>query len=428
MPREEHIEALVVGAGPVGMLHALLLAENGVQVRIIDQEWRTASRTYACALHPRTLQILDRIALGREIMAAGRRIDKVAFYEGATRVSELNLGELSSAFPFVLVLAQSALEELLEQHLRNHREIQIDWNHHLSALRPDGDAVVATVEKLGVSAKGYIIPEMEWTVEKTEELRASFVVGADGANSAVAQMMGIGYDSAGESEFYAVYEFGSDWDAGDELRVVLDESTTSVLWPLPGGRFRWSFQLLEEHLRDFPAKERSSVIIEQPEMIQADTKFIEKLVAERSPWFKGAIHDIGWSTDVEFGRRLAKRFGQQRCWLAGDAAHQTGPAGMQSMNSGLAEAEQLAGLIRKVQIEKAPLDLLETYHHTGRQEWEQLLGLNRQIEAGPEAHPWVRERSARILPCIPASGNDLSRLASQIGLALPPGRKNASGQ
>jgi 2-polyprenyl-6-methoxyphenol hydroxylase-like FAD-dependent oxidoreductase len=80
MPSEEQIDVLVVGAGPVGMLNALLLAENGVQVRIIDQERRTASRTYACAMHSRALQLMDAIGFGREILAAGRRIDKVAFY------------------------------------------------------------------------------------------------------------------------------------------------------------------------------------------------------------------------------------------------------------------------------------------------------------------------------------------------------------
>jgi ribulose 1,5-bisphosphate synthetase/thiazole synthase len=37
--REQQTEVLVVGAGPVGMLTALLLSKGGVSVRIIDQEW-----------------------------------------------------------------------------------------------------------------------------------------------------------------------------------------------------------------------------------------------------------------------------------------------------------------------------------------------------------------------------------------------------
>jgi 2-polyprenyl-6-methoxyphenol hydroxylase-like FAD-dependent oxidoreductase len=418
MPLEDRIDVLVVGAGPVGMLSALLLAQRGTEVRVIDQEWRTASRTYACALHPRTLQILDRVGLGPEIMAAGRKVSKVAFYEGASRMAELNLAELPGPFPFVLVLAQSIFEELLEQHLRKLHQVKVEWNHHLASLRPDGDTVSATVEKLGVSAKGYIIPEMEWTVERTAEVNSSFVIGADGSRSKVAQELGISFDSVGEPEFYAVYEFESNWDSGDELRIVLEQDTTSVLWPLPGGRFRWSFQLREEHLREFPAKERSPIVIDQPALSEVDRQFINNLVRQRAPWFKGTIRDIGWSTDVEFGHFVAKQFGRDRCWLAGDAAHQTSPAGMQSMNGGLMEAEQLAALIHKVHSEKAAPDLLESYSRNRREEWEQLLGLSKKVTAKPQVNSWIKERSARILSCIPGTGDEHALLAKQIGLEM----------
>ena len=59
--REERTEVLVVGAGPVGLLTAILLAEAGIEVRIIDREARTTVRSYACALHPRTLRLLQRL-------------------------------------------------------------------------------------------------------------------------------------------------------------------------------------------------------------------------------------------------------------------------------------------------------------------------------------------------------------------------------
>jgi len=81
MQRERRTEVLVVGAGPVGMLTALLLSRDGVNVRIIDRDWRTASRTYACALHPRTLQLLSTVELTREVLAVGQQVSRVAFYE-----------------------------------------------------------------------------------------------------------------------------------------------------------------------------------------------------------------------------------------------------------------------------------------------------------------------------------------------------------
>src|SRR5450759_4929123 len=70
--REERTEVLVVGAGPVGLLTAILLAEAGIEVRIIDREGCTTSRSYACALHPRTLKLLEGMGLAAPVLEAGR--------------------------------------------------------------------------------------------------------------------------------------------------------------------------------------------------------------------------------------------------------------------------------------------------------------------------------------------------------------------
>ena len=69
------------------------------------------------------------------------------------------------------------------------------------------------------------------------------------------------------------------------------------------------------------------------------------MIAERATWFRGRIDQINWRIMVRFERRLAKSFGQNRVWLAGDAGHLTGPAGMHSMNVGLREALDLAAIL-----------------------------------------------------------------------------------
>jgi 2-polyprenyl-6-methoxyphenol hydroxylase-like FAD-dependent oxidoreductase len=418
MQREERTDVLVTGAGPVGMLTALLLADAGVQVRIVDQESRTASHSYACALHSRTLRILDRLGLSQAVLDQGLRIGAVAFYEGTTRRAELKLDRLSGDYPFILVLPQSAFEELLQDRLRQQTRVRIDWNHRLAGLQPERESVSAAVEKLGVSAKGYIVPEMEWSVQKAVHARAAYVIGADGPNSAVAQMLGVGFTSVRQPEFFAVYEFQSDWTGDNELRVVLNRGTVSVLWPLAGNRFRWSFQLLEEHQREFPLKERSSMRVSDPELEQANRAFVEKLVRERAPWFEGRIEELDWSTDVEFHPRMANRFGQERCWLVGDAAHQTSPAGMQSMNLGLVEADQLSAALIKVLRGKVGPEALLAYDECSRKEWRRLLGLESSLRPGAKTDPWVKEHASTILSCLPASGEDLAQLLKGLELEL----------
>src|SRR5271166_6098469 len=89
--REERTEVLVVGAGPVGLLTAILLAEAGIEVKIIDREERTTARSYACALHARTLNLLQQLGLAAPILEHGRRVQTVAFYDREARRAEVKL-------------------------------------------------------------------------------------------------------------------------------------------------------------------------------------------------------------------------------------------------------------------------------------------------------------------------------------------------
>src|SRR5579859_3628378 len=131
--REGRTEVLVVGAGPVGLWTALSLAHAGVEVSIIDRESRVTARNYACALHPSTLKLLDRLGLASAAIERGRPIQKLAFYEGESRRAEIDLAGCSKEFPFLLILPQSALESLLEQQLRL-AGVAVYWNHRFEGL------------------------------------------------------------------------------------------------------------------------------------------------------------------------------------------------------------------------------------------------------------------------------------------------------
>jgi 2-polyprenyl-6-methoxyphenol hydroxylase-like FAD-dependent oxidoreductase len=86
------------------------------------------------------------------------------------------------------------------------------------------------------------------------------------------------------------------------------------------------------------------------------------------------------------------------------------------MNVGMHEAATLAGCLRKILREKAPLNLLEACDREWQAEWQRLLGLTGGLKPRVETTPWVRERRARILSCLPASHEDLAPLAGQLGL------------
>jgi 2-polyprenyl-6-methoxyphenol hydroxylase-like FAD-dependent oxidoreductase len=149
--------------------------------------------------------------------------------------------------------------------------------------------------------------------------------------------------------------------------------------------------------------------------------YVQRVAKNRAPWFSSsAIKEISWWTHVLFEHRVVTGFGNGRCWLAGDAAHQTGPIGAQSMNVGLLEADLLATGLRKVLRDKAPIDTLAGYNQQCQARWRQLLGLSGGLKAAATVNPWVSDCVARLLPCVPGSDQDLVRLVAQLGLTISP--------
>jgi 2-polyprenyl-6-methoxyphenol hydroxylase-like FAD-dependent oxidoreductase len=151
---------------------------------------------------------------------------------------------------------------------------------------------------------------------------------------------------------------------------------------------------------------------------------LEHLIAARAPWCTARPTQIYWSTLGLFERRLAKSLGTGGLWLAGDAAHQAAPVGVHSMNSGLVEARELAARISRTRREGGPPLLLQEFARETHEAWQSLLGSGQAVSALPGATPWVQQTGARILACMPASGDDLEPLLRQIGLTA---RGDAAG-
>jgi len=409
---------LVVGAGPVGMFTALRLAESGIGVQLIDQASGIAGHSCACALHPRTLQLLEEAGVARDAVKLGHRIDTVAFYEHALPCAELKLSLLPVEFPFVLVLQQNILEGLLEQKLKE-RAINIHWNHRLSDLTMKNGTATATIDELALEGKGYGVPHAETAVKKTLLAQTDFVVGADGQGSIVRQRLDIDVKRVGKPQLFVVYEFETDATLPPEMTIVLDHQTTGVLWPFSQNKGRWGFQWLRADApSDFPQKARNTFTLVDSPGPEDSRHHLQKLLSAHAPWFKKTIKEVGWATDIQFEHQLARRFGRDQAWLVGDAAHQTGPVGMQSMNMGFREGADLTAKLTRILRDKGSPDLLEAYNLEHRMEWEQLLGWSSGSRTSATTDEWVREHSSRILPCIPASGRELTSLLNQLGLGF----------
>lgn len=424
-------QVLVVGAGPVGLFTALLLTKRGVEVQIVDTGVWACQHSYALALHPQTLDLFAEVGLRDQIVADAYPVRTLALYDRTTRRARVQLAEAPSG---MMVLRQDHLEGLLEKAL-DAQGVKVHWRHEVSTLTPSRDHVEATIGKLEKESRGYIVAHTEWVVSKKSEIEAAYVVGADGYNSRVRRALNIDYPEVGPAEYFAVFEFRSNAALKDEMSVVLGDTSKEVLWPLPGGRCRWSFQLPEysdpevEALKDrllesgfgyFPTdrpKDRE-VIGEAPAEAASAASDLKSFIAERAPWFDGSVDEVMWHTLVRFERRLASRYGDGRLWLAGDSAHLTGPVGIQSMNVGLFEAQDLANSLARVLRGAAPSHELTGYGDRWLKVWKQLHGIGGGLQSTPQTEPWLSAHAKDLLSCLPGFGPQLSALASQLNLQL----------
>jgi NADPH-dependent dioxygenase len=411
---EDEPEVLIAGAGPVGLFAALRLAQQGIRVQIVDEERRHAARSYALALHPLSLRLLEEAGAASLLLSHGHRVEAMGFYEGLRSHAWMRFSELPAEHPYVLVVPQQTLEGILESRLAEHG-VQVQWNQRLIEVRQTGGETLVRTQKT-------VHGRSRWTEGETFTYQPGFVIGADGHRSTVRAALGLEPVQAGPQELFAVFELLTDDPVGAEARVVLDERHASVLWPLGEGRLRWSFQIesWEGFVEPRFKSRKFGEVGEEPFPYLIAGK-LQELARERAPWFEASLGEVVWSAAVPFERRLVDRFGLGNVWLAGDAAHLASPIGNQSMNVGLREAHELAWRIAGILGGRLPHETLERYDRERRREWRLLQGLAGPLSANSEASPWVRSQAERILPCVPASGESLDLLLEQIGLETDRG-------
>jgi 2-polyprenyl-6-methoxyphenol hydroxylase-like FAD-dependent oxidoreductase len=424
-------DVLVAGAGPVGLFTALCLHKLGVSVRIIDTGIWPCAHSYALALHPHTLDLLRGLRLLEPVLERSYPIGSVGLYDGKGQRASLLVGDTSDRAKCIAVLPQDALEGLFERAL-DEAGIQVHWRHELSSVADQGIDVKVTVDQYEKESRGYVVARTEWVVASSREFEVPFVIGADGYNSGVRRALGFQFRETGPAAYYAVFECQTDAELGNEMRLVFGDGTTDVLWPLGNNSCRWSFQLrdyedpeadrLKEYLSmyGFPTK-RSKDRLATAEFGQLpvlDAANFQQLLAERAPWFRGSIEELTWRTVVRFERRLASAFGKGRLWLAGDSAHLTGPAGIQSLNSGLAEGYDLANAITAVLKDGKPVSSLDDHNRRWSAVWHKLQGTGGEIAVIGAADPWIRDHASQLIGAMPAIGPQMREMAEQVGLVV----------
>ena len=190
---------LIVGAGPVGMTMASELARYGVAVRIVDKAAQRTDKSKALVLWSRTLELLDRGGGSAPFVDAGFKAEAVNFIAGDKAIGRVSMESVQSPYPYGLMLPQSETERLLEERLRD-LGISVERQVELTTFTSGDHGVEARLQH----ADGH-----------EETVSADWLVGCDGAHSAVRH--GLGATFSGET-------LNSDWMLADVHMEKLSSS------------------------------------------------------------------------------------------------------------------------------------------------------------------------------------------------------------
>lgn len=371
---------IVAGGGPVGLITALALVKQGVPVRVLEAETIPIKDPRGAAFHPPTLEVLEQLGVLDDLMTIGLKIPawQVRRRDGSI-VAEFDLGLLKdhTAYPYRFHLGQQKVVPVLLGALAREPLAEIEFGIRVE----DFDEIEGGVELRCIDEHG-----------AATSRTGRWLVGADGARSAVRKAAGIVFEGFTWPERFVVTNLADDlgqygfaytnyvthpdrWAVVLRLEDERGEPNWRVTYPTDPG-------LTDEEVLD-PASVQERLI----DVISGATE----------------LH-VRYSGIYRVHQRVAERFRRGRIMLVGDAAHINNPLGGFGLNSGVQDAANLAGKLAAVwhgSSDESALDLFDRQRRTSNIEFVQKASI-RNKKMVEERDPEVRRRSEAELGAIAA--------------------------
>ena len=324
------IDVAVIGAGTVGLTLAGRLAQHGVAVEVFEaatERQRIGSR--AICMQRETLEIWARLDVGDRVAQRGVQWRVGRTYYRGRELFSVALPSHDEHFPPFVNISQSEVEDLLEARLREF-DVPIHRGHRLIDLAQDADGVSPTFE----------------TDAGEVTHRSGYLVGADGAHSSVRHAAGIGFPGYTFDDRFLIADIRAELPMTSERHFHFDPPWNPgrqvLIHPQPDGVWRIDWQVPPE--TDVDAERTNGGL----------DRRIRAVIGGATPY------ELAWMTGYRFSQRVADSLRIGRVLLAGDAAHVMSPFGARGLNSGIADAENLAWKLAAV-VHGEPDGLLDTY-------------------------------------------------------------------
>ena len=398
------VDVLIVGCGPAGLTMARQLSEfTDITTCIVEQESGPLLFGRADGISCRTIEIMEAFNCSEMIVKESYQLKQNAFWEPDSahpenikrthKIADARLG--LSEFTHSIV-NQARLHEILLEGMKNsvthlvphysRRLLSVDMD---SQVTQDLSAypVTATFERSD-----------EGDANKIETVRARFIIGTDGARSAVRKGMSIALEGDSANKAWGVMDVLVVTDYPDiRVKSFIQSKENGAVMTIPreGGylvRMYVELELLDKGQR------------------AADIQLTEKdIIAKMQLIFSPytvSVKEVAWWSIYEVGQRVADRFDDRplnnaenlipRGFVAGDACHTHSPKGGWGLNTSLPDTFNLGWKLAAVLQGKSHPKLLQTYSPERRKVAQQLIEADKQLSKLVATSPTAKQGEQQI--------------------------------
>lgn len=320
------LDILIVGAGPVGLFLANECARRGLRYRILEERAAQSEHSKALAIFPRTLEVFDMAGLEAPFLECANRVTSVAVITHGEPLAHMHFAPEESPYPFIAMVPQDVTEKLLLDSLRGRGGV-VEYQTVFASAIEEGNVVNATVLHNG----------------KEEHILASFIVGCDGAHSAVRHDLKLPFEGGEYQQAFLLADIETNSSVpADEMQLCPSELGPLAIFPMSATR------------------RRIVATIDRQEGTAPSLDLVQRMLSDRAPIGLEA-RALHWSSYFRIHHRVTIDLRRGRIFLAGDAAHIHSPFGGQGMNTGLQDAWNLIWKLDFILRGHGNEQLLESY-------------------------------------------------------------------
>ncbi len=398
-------DVVLVGGGGGGFVLALLLAQKGFRIAVLEQSPHSRGRQRGEIIQPNGLKILDELKLLPALTQSDvYRWHQVHFLSGGGEpLCAIDYQRLASPYNYALVVLPEVIQNIFVNEVDRHANIKVFWGEQLDTLLWKEGKVVGAV------ASRSDRPEEQRT------LHASMVVGGDGIFSKTREAMGIPFSIHPYAKGYFAMILDRPTGFQEEVRFFMGKGIFFAAMPVSRKKMFILYQI--------PVSEAERI---KSAGITALKRAIFSINPSVAAFMEGPLRGFSLWEQAAFipcYRVRCSRWVVDGAALIGDAAHAMNPHVAQGRNAVMADAVALAhvleeSLLRQDCSQKA----LSDYEQVRRPDIDALQRLSDELTWLWESRfpPWIwaRERSFKVIHKDPALRDKI--LTTIAGIKVQP--------